>query len=89
MLESLFNKVAGPQDFCKTYLYCTLKILYFFRYLEPSRTSMMKFFLTLVKPYFKSILNLIELPSGSIFYTSHAFVKKLTSVKTMGEKVFC
>ena len=57
-------------------------------YLEPSRTSMMEHFFTLVKPYFKSVLNSIKLPLGSIFYTTHPFVKKLTTVKTLGEKVF-
>ena len=58
-------------------------------YLEPSRTSTIELFLTLVKPYFKNILNSIELPLGSTFYTTHPFVKKLTAVKTSGEKVFC
>ena len=57
--------------------------------LEPSRTSMMKPFFTLVKSYFKNILTSIELPLGSIFYTTHPFVKKLTTVKTLREKVFC
>ena len=46
-------------------------------------------FFTSVKPYFKNLLNSIELPLGSIFYTTHPFVKKLTTVKTSGEKVFC
>ena len=58
-------------------------------YLEPSRTSTMKLFFTSVKPYFKYVLNSIEFPLGSIFYTTHPFVKKLTTVKTSGEKVFC
>ena len=58
-------------------------------YLEPSQTSTMKLFFTFIKPYFKNILNSIELPLGSIFYTTHPFVKKLTTVKTLGEKFFC
>ena len=45
-------------------------------------------FSTLVKPYFKNILNSIKLPLGSIFYTTHIFVKKFTTLKTSGEKVF-
>ena len=31
----------------------------------------------------------MELPLSSIFYTTHPFVKKLTTLKTSGEKVFC
>ena len=46
-------------------------------------------FFTLVKPYFKNVLSSIELPLGSIFYTTHLVVKKVTTVKTSGEKVFC
>ena len=46
-------------------------------YLEPSRTSTMELFFTLVKPYFKNVLNSIELPYGSIFYTTHFFGKNL------------
>ena len=46
-------------------------------------------FFTSVKPYFKNVLNLIELPLGCIFYTTHSFMKKLTNVETSGEKVFC
>ena len=38
-----------------------------------------------VKPYFKNVLNSIELPLGSSF---HASMKKLTTVKTLGEKVY-
>ena len=30
-------------------------------------------------PYVKSVLNLIKLPLGSIFYTTHPFVEKLTT----------
>ena len=36
-------------------------------------------FFTSVKPYFKNVVNSIELPLGSIFYTTHPFVKKLTT----------
>ena len=58
-------------------------------YLEPSQTSTMELFFTLVKPFFKNVLNLIKLPLGSIFYTTHPFVKKPTTLKLLGEKVFC
>ena len=43
-------------------------------------------FLTSVKPYFKNVLSLIELPLGSIYYATHPFMKKLTTVKT-GRKI--
>ena len=46
-------------------------------------------FFTLVNPHFKNILNLIELALGSIFYVTHPFVKKLTTLKTSREKVLC
>ena len=46
-------------------------------------------FFTSVKSYFKNVLNSIELPLGYISYTNHSFVKKLTTAKTSGEKVFC
>ena len=46
-------------------------------------------FFTSVKPYFENVRNLIDLQLGSIFYTTHPFMKKLTTVKTLGEKVFC
>ena len=46
-------------------------------------------FFTSVKPYFKNVLNSTELPLGSIFCTTHSFVKKITTMKTFGEKVFC
>ena len=45
-------------------------------------------FFTSVKPYFKNVLNLIELPLGSIFYTTHPFVKKLTSQKLQQKRSF-
>ena len=41
-----------------------------------------------VRPYFKNVLNSIELPLGSSFCTIHPSMKKLTTVKTLGEKVF-
>ena len=44
-------------------------------------------FFTLVKPYFKNVLNLIELPLGYSFCTTHPFVKKLANVKTLGESL--
>ena len=44
-------------------------------------------FFTSVKPYFKNVLNSIQFPLGSIFYTSHPFVKKLTTLKTSGEVI--
>ena len=46
-------------------------------------------YFTLVKPYFKSVLNSIELPLGSIFNTTHPFVIKLTNLKTSGEVIHC
>ena len=39
-------------------------------------------FFTSVKPYFKNVLNSIELHLSSLFYTTHPFVKKLTTLKT-------
>ena len=42
-------------------------------------------FFTSVKPYFKNVLNLIELSSGSIFYTTYPLVKKLTT-ENLGRK---
>ena len=58
-------------------------------FLEPSQSSMMEHFFTSVKTYFKNVLNSIELPLDSIFYTTHPFIKKLTTVKALGVKVFC
>ena len=46
-------------------------------------------FFTLVKPYFKNVLNLLKLPLGSIFYTTYPFVKKKLPTENSGEKVFC
>ena len=54
-------------------------------YLEPSRTSTITFF-TLVKPYFKNILNSIKLPLGSIFYMTYPFVKKAYNSENIGRK---
>ena len=45
-------------------------------------------FFTSVKPYFENVLNSMELHLGCSFCTTHPFVKKLTTVKTSGEKVF-
>ena len=45
-------------------------------YLEPSRAYTMEHFFSSVKPYYINVLNSIELPLGSIFYTTHPFVKK-------------
>ena len=45
-------------------------------------------FFTSVKPYFKNVLNLIDLPLGSIFCSTHPFVKNLIIVETSGAKVF-
>ena len=58
-------------------------------YLEPSRTSTMELFLLRISHIFKKVLNSIELPLGSILYTTHPFVKRLATVKASGEKVFC
>ena len=46
-------------------------------------------FFILVKPYFKNVLKSIKFPLGNIFCKTHPFVKKLTTVKTFGGKVFC
>ena len=58
-------------------------------YLEPSQKSTMKLFSLLLNHILKNVLDSIELPLGSIFYTTHPFVKKLTTVKTLGETFFC
>ena len=52
-------------------------------YLEPSRTYTMEHFLLWL-----NILNSIKLPLGSTFYTTHPFMKKLTTEETSREKVF-
>ena len=44
-------------------------------YFELSQHICNRPFFTSVKPYFKNVLNSIELPLGSIFYTTHPFVK--------------
>ena len=98
ILESLFNTVAGLQDCCKAYLLHTLLKFYFslgktlkdFIQGGIFRTKSNIYggaFSPSVKPYFKNVLNSIELPLGSIFYTTHPSVKKLTTLKTSGEKV--
>ena len=98
MLESLFNKVAGLQDCCKVYLLHTLLRFHFslgntlknFIHRGIFRTKSNIYrgaFFTSVKPYFKNVLNSIELPLRSIFHTTNPFVKKLTTLKNSGEKV--
>ena len=54
-------------------------------YLEPSQKSTMKPF----SLWLSHILNSTELRLGYIFYKTHPFMKKLTTQKTSGEKVFC
>ena len=87
MSQPLFNDVAGLQDCCKGYLLHTLLRFYFslgktlknFIHRGIVRTKSNIYseaFFTLVKPYFKNVLNSIELPLGSFFYTTHPFVKK-------------
>ena len=56
-------------------------------YLEQSWTSTMELFSLPLNQILKTYL--IELPFGSVFCTTHPFVKKLATVKTSGEKVFC
>ena len=79
MLESLFNKVAGPQDCCKIYLlHASLKFYFLlgknlqsYVHIDMFRTTSNLYngvFFTLVKPFFKNVPNSIELPLGSIFY---------------------
>ena len=46
-------------------------------------------YFTLVKPNFKNVHNSVELPLGSVFCTTQPFVKKLATVKALGEKVSC
>ena len=56
-------------------------------YLEPSRTSTMELVLLRLSHILKTyLIRSIELPLGSIFYATHPFVKKLTTVKISGEK---
>ena len=98
MLDSVFNSVAGLQDCCKAYLLHTLWRFYFslgktlnkFIHRGIVRTKSNIYsgaFFTSVKPYFKNVLNSIELPLGSIFYATHPFMKKLTTLKTSGKRV--
>ena len=90
MLESLSNNVAGSHDCYKTYLLHALLQFYF----SLGKTSQSyvrrgifrtkskiyeRAFFTSVKPYFKNVLNSIELSLGSMVYTTHTFVKKLTA----------
>ena len=100
MLRSHFNKVAGLQDCCKTYLLHALLRFYFSlaKTLKSFIDSHRGIFITKlniydgaffiqVKPYFKNVLNSIELPLDSIFYTTHPFVKKYTTLKNSGEVI--
>ena len=48
-------------------------------YLEPSLLSMMEFF-SLQLCHILKTLNSIELPLSSIFYTTHPFMKNLTTL---------
>ena len=46
-------------------------------------------FFVLAKPYFKNLtFNSIEFPLGSIFYTTHHLVKKLTTENFRNKKYF-
>ena len=56
-------------------------------YLEPSRTSTMELFPLWLNHILKTYLIRLNF-LHSIFYTTHSFVKKLTTVKISGEKVF-
>ena len=53
------------------------------KYLEPNQISMMELF----SLWLSHILKTIELSLGFIFYTTHSVMKKLTTLKTSGEKV--
>ena len=90
MLESLSNNVAGSHDCYKTYLLHALLQFYFSlgktlqsyvrRGIFRTKSKIYeRAFFTSVKPYFKNVLNSIELPLGSMVYTTHTFVKKLTA----------
>ena len=57
-------------------------------YLEQSWTSTMEHFFLWLSHILKTF-NSIKLPLRSIFYTTHPYMKKLTTVKTLREKVFC
>ena len=45
-------------------------------------------FFNSVKPYFKNVINLMELSLGSIFYTTHPIMKKILTVKTQENNSF-
>ena len=94
-LSSKSNSVVEDLSFT-----CTLKILFSFgqRKLQKSFAYRGIFrtkwnicdgvFFTSVKPYLKNVLNSIELRLSFVFYTTHPFVKNLTTLKTSGEKLF-
>ena len=97
MLESLSNNVAGSHDCYKTYLLHALLQFYFSlgktlqsyvrRGIFRTKSKIYeRAFFTSVKPYFKNVLNSIELPLGSMVYTTHTFVKKLTA-ENFGRKI--
>ena len=46
-------------------------------------------FLTSVKPYFKNLLNFIELPLSSILHTTHPFLEKTYNSKKLTNSKLC
>ena len=58
-------------------------------YLEPSRTNTMELISLRLNYILKTYLMPSNYLGGSFFYTTHSFAKKLTTVRTLGEKVFC
>ena len=56
-------------------------------YLQPSQNIFNQAFFTSVKLYFKNVLNSIELPLGSIFYTAH-FHEKTYNCENFGRNFF-
>ena len=97
VLESLFDKVAGPQDCCKTYLLHALlrfhfslgKTLYIYVHRGVFRTKLNIYngaFFTLVKPYFKNVLNSIALLLGSNFLHNSLFHEKTDNCENFGRK---
>ena len=97
VLESLFDKVAGLQDFCKTYLLHALLRFYFslgktlwsyvHRGIFRAKSNIYDgAFFTLVKPYFKNVLNSMESPLGSIFLHNSPFCEKTCNCENFGKK---
>ena len=63
------------------------KVMFTEAYLEPTGTPTMELFFTLVKPYFKNVLNSIKLSLGSIFYTIHpTLLSKKLNYENFGRK---